>query len=67
VSAWPLVLVAVGGLVGGLLGGAAYAINLSIYKANLPFSLKVILNLLVGLSAIGIWLVIAILISSLWR
>ncbi len=56
---WPLVLVAIGGAIGGGLGGAAYGINIAIYKSKLPTSAKVILNLAVGLAAIGIWFSIA--------
>ena len=62
--AWPLLLVAVGGLIGGALGGAAYGINMSIYKSQLPLAAKIILNIVTGLGAIVIWLVIAILINS---
>jgi hypothetical protein len=58
------VLVLVGGAIGGGLGGAAYGINVAIYKSNLPVALKVFFNLLMGLAAIGIWLAIAMAISS---
>jgi hypothetical protein len=60
---WPLVLVAFGGLIGGGLGGAAYAINIAIYKTSMPVIFKIVLNLSVGIAAIGIWYVIAIAIS----
>lgn len=53
---WPLVLVLIGGLVGGACGGAAYAINLAIYKSNMANGIKIVLNLLTGLAAIGLWL-----------
>src|SRR6266481_4821615 len=43
---WPLVLVAFGGAIGGGLGGAAYGVNLMIYKSHLPLAVKVALNLL---------------------
>ncbi len=33
---WPLLLVLIGGAIGGGLGGAAYAINIGIYKSSLP-------------------------------
>lgn len=64
---WPLLLVAIGGAVGGGLGGAAYAINMSIYKSQMPMVAKVLLNLLVGFAAIGIWLGIAIAIGAARR
>ena len=61
---WPLVLMFVGGAVGGGLGGAAYGINTAIYKSNFPTAAKIALNAMTGLAAIGIWLAIAITISS---
>ena len=59
---WPLLLVFIGGAIGGGLGGAAYAVNIGIYKANLPAPVKVVLNLLVGFAAVGIWFGIAVAI-----
>jgi hypothetical protein len=61
---WPLLLVAIGGAIGGGLGGAAFGINIAIYKSRLPVPAKVVLNILVGLSAIGIWFAIAMAIES---
>lgn len=59
---WPLILVGLGGLIGGALGGIAYAINLALYKSSLPGIVKLVLNLVVGFSAIGIWLAIAVML-----
>ncbi len=61
---WPLLLVAIGGAIGGGLGGAAYAINVGIYKSNLPIPVKVVLNIIAGLAAIVIWYSIAMAIRS---
>jgi hypothetical protein len=57
---WPLVLIFFGGLTGGALGGLAYVLNLMIYN-NPKFSpgLKIVLNLVVGMSAIGLWSTVA--------
>lgn len=60
---WPIILVSFGGLVGGLLGGAAGAVNLGLYRSNLPRWSLWLLNPAVGLSAILIWFVIAVLIE----
>jgi hypothetical protein len=60
---WPLALVAVGGLIGGALGGGAYGINMAIFKSNLPVPAKVVLNVLTGVVAIGLWLAIGIAIN----
>jgi hypothetical protein len=61
---WPLFLVAIGGLVGGLLGGAAYGINLTIYKSQLPTYGKIALNIGAGLMAVILWLLIVLAIQS---
>jgi hypothetical protein len=61
---WPLLLVAIGGVIGGGLGGAAYAINVGIYKSQLPIPAKVVLNIIVGSAAIGIWYSIAMALRS---
>ena len=52
---WPIALVAIGGAIGGGLGGAAAAINFSIYKSKLPAPAKVLLNLVCGAAAFVIW------------
>lgn len=61
---WPLLLVFIGGAIGGGLGGAAYAINIGIYKSSLPAPAKVVLNLVVGIAAFAIWLGIAVAIHA---
>ena len=61
---WPLLLVLFGGAIGGRLGGSAYLINIAIYKARMPTILKVVLNLLVGLAAIGLWYVAAVALAQ---
>ena len=57
---WPLALMFVGGAIGGALGGAAYGINVVIYKSRLPIVVKVVLNVLAGVAAMGVWFVIAL-------
>ena len=61
---WPLVLVAVGGMIGGALGGAAYGVNLAVYKSSIPGPAKILLNVLVGGAAIAIWVVAAAFIQK---
>jgi hypothetical protein len=64
ICGWPLLLVAIGGAIGGGLGGAAYGLNLAVYKSKLPVPAKVALNLIIGLSAIGIWFAIVTAIKG---
>lgn len=63
-SGWPLALVAVGGAIGGGLGGLAYGINLAIYQSQMALPLKIVLNILTGLAAIGLWLAIGMAILT---
>jgi hypothetical protein len=56
---WPLILVFLGGAIGGGLGGAAYGVNMAIYKSNLPTAAKIALNLITGTAAIILWIMIA--------
>jgi len=62
---WPLLLVVTGGAIGGGLGAAGFVINLRIYKSQLPTSVKVILNLFVGATAVVLWLVAVAAIRSM--
>jgi hypothetical protein len=64
ICGWPLALVAVGGAIGGGLGGAAYAVNLAVYKSTAPPAVKILLNVLIGGAAIVIWLMAAAAIQK---
>ena len=64
---WPLVLVFIGGAIGGGLGGAAYGINVLIYRSKLPLFIKIIFNIAIGLAAVIIWYTIAMAISRQWQ
>jgi hypothetical protein len=67
VCGWPLVMVAFGGAIGGGLGGAAYGVNLYIYKSRLPLVAKIPLTVLTGLAAMALWVAIAGAIHSMRR
>ena len=64
ICGWPLVLVIIGGAIGGLLGGAAFGINLKIYKSSLPIAAKIIFNILTGAAAYILWVITVQLIRS---
>jgi hypothetical protein len=61
---WPLILAIFGGAIGGAFGGAAYWINLTVYKSSMPSALKIVLNPIIGILAIGLWLVIGTLVTQ---
>ncbi|MBD8010617.1 MULTISPECIES: hypothetical protein [Acinetobacter] len=54
-SAWPLILILFGGVIGSLYGVIAYLLNLKIYSSELTRLNKVLANLLCGMSAISAW------------
>lgn len=60
---WPLILVAFGGAIGGALGGLAYGINVAIYRSAMPTIAKVLLNIVTGIGAFGVWFGIAVAIQ----
>ena len=61
---WPLVLVFVGGAIGGGLGGMAYAINMAVYRSQMPLVAKVLSNLAIGFVAIALWMGIILAIKT---
>jgi hypothetical protein len=67
ICGWPLALVAVGGMIGGAMGGAAFGINLAIWKSAMPLPVKIILIPIVGFTAIGLWLVLSVGLSAVLR
>jgi hypothetical protein len=54
-------------MIGGGLGGAAYGINMGIFRSNLPWPLKVVLIPVTGFIAIGIWVAIVLAMQPLRR
>ena len=55
-AAWPMALVAVGGLIGGLCGGIAWAVNTKIMSSSMSAPVRYGLCVLTGIAAIGLWL-----------
>lgn len=51
-------------MIGGGLGGAAYGVNMVIYRSTVPWPLKVVLILLTGFAAFGLWMAIALALKS---
>jgi len=60
---WPFILIAVGGLIGGLAGGGACAANIAMYRSSLPRWSLWILNPLTGLLAFVVWIALAIVLE----
>jgi hypothetical protein len=55
-AAWPIALVAVGGAIGGACGALGFAINYKIMGSTMSAPVRYGLCVLVGLGAIGLWL-----------
>ena len=53
--AWPLALVAIGGAIGGLCGGAAWAINARIMSSGMSAPVRYGLCVLTGVVAAVVW------------
>ena len=56
---WPMFLV-VFGIVGAVIGGIGFGINVLIYKSRLPKRSKIILNVFTGMVAIVFWFITAV-------
>lgn len=63
---WPLVLVGIGGALGGLCGGAAYVISAKIFRKEIPSTKKYIYAILVGLSAIVVYLLALVVLALIF-
>lgn len=61
---WPFLLVLIGGAIGGLLGAAAYSLNVAIYKSDMSRKAKIFQNALTGFGAFVAWFVSASVISG---
>jgi uncharacterized membrane-anchored protein len=62
---WPIILVLIGGAIGGVMGFAAYSLNVAIYKSSMSRTAKITQNLLAGLGAFVVWFVCAIVFTGL--
>ncbi|HTR43629.1 MAG TPA: hypothetical protein VMH87_18615 [Pseudomonadales bacterium] len=56
---WPLIMVAVGGAIGGGLGGAAAAINYKVFQKTQNAVLRYVWTGLISVAAVMLYLVIA--------
>ena len=63
---WPLALVGIGGAIGGLCGGAAYAINAKIFGKNLSKSKKYIYSIAVGIGAIAVYFLAIVILAIIF-
>lgn len=61
--AWPLGLIAVGGLIGGACGGAAFALNARIMRGSMSAPARYGLVVAIGLGAIALYFAIAVALA----
>ncbi len=64
---WQFVFLFLGGLLGGGLGGIAYAINVAIVKTRLPLPAKIVSVIAVGIGAIIAYFVVIVLLHNALR
>jgi len=58
-GAWPVILLFMGGALGGLLGGAAVAVNAHLFRAEMHPALKYFLTAAVSMAAVVLFIIIA--------
>ena len=63
---WPLALVGIGGALGGLCGGAAYAINAQIFGKNISKTKKYIYSFLVGAGAFATYFLVIVVLAIIF-
>ncbi|MGW5776172.1 hypothetical protein [Streptomyces sp. NPDC003863] len=63
-AALPLALLFIGGAIGGAVGALGMATNVKIAKTQLPTPVKAVAMLGVGLAAVGVFFVIAGMLSN---
>lgn len=66
VAGWPLILIVLGGALGGLCGGAAFAASMSIIKKKGPSFLSYMLSGLIGGAAVLLWLAVIIVLALIF-
>ena len=64
---WQFVFLMLGGLVGGGLGGIAYAINVAIFKTRLPTPAKIVSIIAVGIGAMIAYFVVLVMLQIALR
>ncbi|GIF67443.1 hypothetical protein Ais01nite_54780 [Asanoa ishikariensis] len=63
-SLLPLVLIALGGLIGGAIGGAGAWLNLKLARRSLHPALKALAMIVVGVAAYVVWVVVVIALNA---
>lgn len=61
---WPFILGVYGGFLGVLCGGAAYIVNIVIFKSNISKKKKYIFSFLVGVSAFALYYILLLVITE---
>jgi hypothetical protein len=60
----PILLVAVGGLLGGLIGALGVVANLAVARTRIPSAVKSLIMIGVGVVAVVVWLAIAVAVRG---
>ncbi len=64
-NGWPIVLLFVGGALGGLIGAAALAINLNVFRSQQNPLLKYVITGVISFAALIVYLILAIALTLL--
>lgn len=63
---WPLVLIFIGGAIGGLCGGAAWALNTRIMSGPQSAAVRYLLVVLTGFGAFALWFAVVTVLALLF-
>ena len=58
---WPFALVFLGGLIGGIFGGLAFAANMTVFRSNMPMAARIGISQGIGVAAVVLYFVVALL------
>lgn len=63
---WPLLLVFIGGALGGLCGGAAYAVNAKVFSKDISITKKYAYVILVGVGAFLVYFIAVVVLAMIF-
>ncbi|MEN3158700.1 hypothetical protein ABC502_09985 [Alkalimonas sp. NCh-2] len=63
---WPLILIFIGGALGGLCGGAAYAVNAKVFGRDISNTKKYVYAILIGVSAFLTYFVAVVILAMIF-
>jgi len=60
IAGWPLLLIFIGGVIGGLCGGGAYGASVALLKKKGVTAVTCLLSFLIGIAGVALYFVVAV-------